>query len=44
MRGARERVHDGQHLAAGDAEGVPGAGPAEALRDVIGDGRHDARS
>jgi hypothetical protein len=42
--GARERVHDGQHLAAGDAEGVPGSGLADPLRDVIGDGRHEGRS
>ena len=41
--GARERVHDRQHLAAGDAEGVPGPGLADALRDVVGDGRHEAR-
>jgi hypothetical protein len=42
--GARERVHDGQHLAAGDTEGVPGSGLADSLRDVIGDGRHAGRS
>jgi hypothetical protein len=38
--GARERVHHGEHLAAGDAERVARAGGVETLGYVIGDGRH----